>query len=112
MNASDQSMTSDELQALLGDRVRRIRLRQGKDQAHTAIKAGVSERALRSLELGNGSSLHTFLLVLKALGALDTLDTLLPAPRVSPMAILEGTQTRQRASSPRTNDARTTNKGE
>lgn len=93
--------TPDEIQALLGERVRRLRLNRNQDQAQIAAKAGVSERALRSLEAGKGSQLITLIRVLKALEALGSLDALAPEPSISPMAMLGRGKAPQRASRPR-----------
>ena len=93
--------TPEEIQELLGERVRRLRLNRNQDQAHVAAKAGVSERALRGLEAGAGSQLITLIRVLKALEALGSLDALAPAPSVSPMAMLGRGKAPQRASRPR-----------
>lgn len=86
---------------MLGMRIRRLRLNRNLDQAHVAAKAGVSERALRSLETGEGSTLITLIRVLKALDALDSLDALAPEPSISPMAMLARGKVPQRASRPR-----------
>lgn len=93
--------TPEEVQALLGERVRRLRLNRNQDQVQVAAKAGVSERALRSLEAGEGSKLITLIRVLKALEALGSLDALAPEPSVSPMAMLGRGKAPQRASRPR-----------
>jgi transcriptional regulator with XRE-family HTH domain len=88
-------MTPDELAQELGERLRGLRIRRGLGQREAAAKAGVSERSLRSLEGGGGSTLETFLRVMKALDALSGLDSLVPPPTVDPLALLG------RASSPR-----------
>ncbi len=93
--------TPQEIQRLLGERVRRLRLNRNQDQAQVAAKAGVSERALRGLEAGEGSKLITLIRVLKALEALGSLDALAPEPSVSPMAMLGRGKAPQRASRPR-----------
>lgn len=93
--------TPEEIQGLLGERVRRLRLNRNQDQAQVAAKAGVSERALRGLEAGEGSNLITLIRVLKALEALGSLDALAPEPSVSPMAMLVRGKAPQRASRPR-----------
>lgn len=86
----------DELVRDLGDRLRALRLSTGLTQASLADKAGISPRALRDLEAGRGSTLHTLVRVLKALGAEQNIDALVPQPRVSPMALLEQPRGRKR----------------
>ena len=61
--------TPKELQITLGERVRRLRLARNADQRAAASKAGISERALRNLEAGRGSTVETLLRTLKALDA-------------------------------------------
>jgi transcriptional regulator with XRE-family HTH domain len=63
--------TPKELQVALGARVRRLRLARNIDQRATADKAGISEKALRNLEAGRGSTVETLLRTLKALDALQ-----------------------------------------
>lgn len=80
--------TPQELLVGLGERISRLRIRKRFTQAELASRAGVSPRALGDLERGNGSSLITYVSVLKALDALSSLDMLAPAPTISPMALL------------------------
>lgn len=94
--------TAQELQVEFGERIRRLRIRQNFDQRQTAAKAGISERALRGLESGTGSTLHTLTLVLKALDALDGLELIAPLPSVSPLDMLRGIAVPRRVSRPRT----------
>lgn len=94
MNNSDTS--TEMLQTRLGDQLRRLRLARDLDQLTLADKAGVSEKALRNLEAGRGSSLSTLLQVLRALDRLDWLETLSPVASVSPMALLRQRPERER----------------
>ena len=89
-----------ELLVALGERISRLRIREALTQAELASRAGVSPRALGDLERGNGSSLITYISVLKALGALSSLDALAPAPTISPMALLR-TQQKEPKRAPR-----------
>jgi transcriptional regulator with XRE-family HTH domain len=89
--------TPMELQQLLGGRIRRIRLNRNLDQRTTAEKAGISEKALRNLESGRGSTVETLLRVLKALDYLQGLDVLAPEASVNPLELLRQPQAPQRA---------------
>jgi transcriptional regulator with XRE-family HTH domain len=93
--------TPEELQLVLGARLRQLRLSRGLDQRRTAEKAGISEKALRNLETGRGSTVETLLRVLKALDHLDGLEALAPELSVDPMALLRQSRPRQRAGRPR-----------
>jgi DNA-binding XRE family transcriptional regulator len=85
-----------ELQVLLGEQVQALRFSRNLDQITTAEKAGISEKALRNLEAGRGSTVASFLRVLKALDSLDGLELLAPRPSVSPLALLRSSKARQR----------------
>ncbi|HDS1223030.1 DNA-binding protein [Stenotrophomonas maltophilia] len=90
--------TPVELVKILGERIRHRRLAANLTQAYLADKALVSRRALAQLESGGGSNLVTLASVLKALGLENQLVQLIPAPSVSPMAMLNlGMSNRRRA---------------
>jgi transcriptional regulator with XRE-family HTH domain len=97
-----QFMTTKELQAALGKRVRRLRLSRNIDQRATADKAGVSEKALRNLEAGRGSNVETLLRTLKALDSLQGIEMLAPEASVNPLALLRTSKQPQRVRRPRT----------
>jgi transcriptional regulator with XRE-family HTH domain len=95
-------LAPQELQTTLGERLRRLRLSRNLDQRTTAEKAGISEKALRNLETGRGSTVATLLRVLKALDHLDALESLAPEISVDPMALLRQPKPPQRVRRPRT----------
>lgn len=102
-----QALPVPEILEELGARLRRYRLQQDITQADVAARAGISTRTLRSLEQGDDVQLTTLLRVLRALGRLDALDTFLPAPRVSPMELLQNRmKQRRRASNSKSDDRR------
>lgn len=89
--------TPEEVQWILGERLRRLRLDRNLDQRTTAEKAGISEKALRNLEAGRGSTLETLIRVLKALGYLQGIDVLVPEPSINPLDLLRQSKAPQRA---------------
>jgi transcriptional regulator with XRE-family HTH domain len=91
-----------ELQTFLGERLRRLRLTRGDDQRAVAERAGISEKALRNLETGRGSTVETLLRTLKALDALDGLNALVPEPTVNPLALMRNARLPQRIRKKRT----------
>lgn len=93
--------TPEELQIALGERLRRLRLSRNIDQRETASKAGISEKALRNLESGHGSTVETFLRTLKALGYVQGIEMLAPEATVDPLALLHTTKPPQRVRRPR-----------
>ncbi|HWZ44677.1 MAG TPA: helix-turn-helix transcriptional regulator [Candidatus Saccharimonadales bacterium] len=84
----------------LGQRIRRLRLTRNMDQQSTADKAGVSEKALRNLEAGRGSTVETLLRILKALDYLQGIEMLAPEATVDPLALLHSTKPQQRVRRP------------
>ena len=93
--------TPDELQIALGERIRKLRLSRNIDQRATAGKAGISERALRNLESGHGSTVETLVRTLKALGYLQGIEMLAPEATVDPLALLHTAKPPQRVRRPR-----------
>jgi transcriptional regulator with XRE-family HTH domain len=89
--------TPEELQTVLGERLRRLRLDRNLDQRSTAEKAGISEKALRNLEGGRGSTVETLLRVLKALDHLQGIEMLAPEISVNPLELLRQPKVQQRA---------------
>ena len=90
-------LTISELERELGRQVREFRIRKEMEQLKVAELAGISDRAVRGLEQGRGSSINTLLRVMKALGALDGLNNLFPqAPTVDPIALLNRPKPRVR----------------
>jgi|SRR5580698_7206817 transcriptional regulator with XRE-family HTH domain len=81
-------MSPGELQAVFGKQLKELRIAKNLDQITTAEKAGISEKALRNLEAGRGSSVETLVRVLKALESLEGLRLLAPKPSISPLALL------------------------
>lgn len=97
MPITDLSLrTAKELQILLGSQIQNLRLSRNLDQRTTAEKAGISEKSLRNLEAGRGSTVDTLLRALKALEFVEGLKALAPDAAVSPLALLNHPKARQR----------------
>jgi len=94
-------LTPEELECEIGDQLKRLRLFKNLDQKTLAERAGVSVRALRNIEGGEGSTVRTLVCVLRALGRQDWLDTIGPVATINPLMLTREAQPRQRASSPR-----------
>jgi transcriptional regulator with XRE-family HTH domain len=97
----NQTYTTDELLTDLGEQLRAQRLRMNLTLEEVAQSAGVSMNAVRRLETGDGSSLSSFVSVLKVLGRADWLSTLKPTVTINPLDMLRQRGVRQRASKPR-----------
>ena len=85
-----------ELQALLGEQLQQLRISKNLNQIETAEKAGLSEKALRNLEAGRGSTVESLLRVLKALDSLEGLQLIAPKPSISPLALMRYSKQRRR----------------
>ncbi len=95
-----QTNTTAELLMHLGEQLRAQRLRMNLTLEEVAKSAGVSINAVRRLEAGDGSSLSSFVSVLKVLGRADWLSTLKPAVTINPLDMLRQRGPRQRARKP------------
>ena len=95
--------TADEICALLGQRLRALRLSTNFSQAELAARAGVSLMMLRRLESGGEGPLLAWVKLLQALRALDVLASITHPPdaTITTIAALEKralVEQRQRAS--------------
>ena len=81
----------------MGQRLQQERLNQNMTQGALALKAGVSPRMLQYLETGRDCTLASLIRILRALGKLDTVDSFLPPPGISPvqLAQLKGAKRRR-----------------
>jgi transcriptional regulator with XRE-family HTH domain len=94
------SQTLDELEIDLGEKLKRLRLNKNWDQKTLAARAGVSVRALRNIEAGQGSTVRTLLSVVRALGRESWLQTIAPVATVNPLTLTSRASKRVRATSP------------
>ena len=82
--------STDAWETELGQRLRAARKREPFSQAALAARANVSLSAVKSLEAGRGSSLKTFVSVVRALNLDAGLDRVFAVTSaVSPVAMLQ-----------------------
>lgn len=79
--------TVTELMELLGEQLRRQRIRCRLNQQELAARAGVARSAVSRLENGGGGSIQTLVAVVRALGRLDWLNGFAPHV-IDPMLLL------------------------
>ena len=85
----DPGYATAEWEKKLGKAIRALRIAKNARQQDLAKSANISLTALRNLEAGRGSTLHSFILVLRALGETELLQSLAPNEHVaSPMELL------------------------
>lgn len=97
-------LTSIEMAALLGQRIRRRRLAMNLTQVEAAARAGVAYRTWRRLEADGKASIEDLVRAATALRCEQALATLFPEPATASMDALLNQQKqvrsqRQRASS-------------
>jgi transcriptional regulator with XRE-family HTH domain len=84
----------------IGRRVKRKRLEGNLTQQEIADLAGISRPTVSDLERGNPFEILTLIQIMRALSALDEIDSFIPDPGISPLQLakMRGKE-RQRASS-------------
>lgn len=81
-----ESDNADEaVLAELGRRLSRTRLERNLTQEELAREAGISKATVERLEAGDPVKSTSLIRVLRALGRLETLDSLLPEPLPNPV---------------------------
>jgi transcriptional regulator with XRE-family HTH domain len=87
------SILSDDL----GKRIAAYRLSLNLRQQDIAESIGIARSTVARLEAGHGGTIDTLIRVLKALGAEDRIETLVPDARVRPLDRRRDAELRQRA---------------
>lgn len=100
--------SSEEIGQQLGQAVRRIRLLRNLDRETLAHQAGVSVSALKNLESGKGSTTHTLVKVVRALGKAEWFRMLAPAVTINPLSMVKDQGERRRASGKKAKDGKQT----
>ncbi len=84
--------TLEELEADVGRQIRTLRKQAGITQEELARNANLSTGTIRNLETGAGSTLVTFISVLRVLERTDWLTTIAPPASVSPLELLDAAE--------------------
>ena len=97
MHRIQSTDTTEEIVQEIGSRLRGYRLQQNVTIADLATRAGIGSATATRAETGRNTSIETIVRMLRALGRLDALDAILPAPLVSPiqLAARRGRQSRR-----------------
>jgi len=94
----NNTMMCREWASEMGQQLRALRIRRNIDQKQLAEQAGVALNAVKNLESGKGSTLTSFIKVLRALERESWLSTLAPSVSISPLQMLKSKSDRQRVS--------------
>ena len=102
----DEGMTVDAILGELGQRLEKKRLDMNMSQAALARESCLSKRTVERIEAGRDSQVSSFIRVLRVLRLVSGIDTLVPLPIPSPLALLKQKEgERRRSSSQRTGKA-------
>ena len=82
-------LTDEAILAELGGRLARHRLELQLTQEMLAEQAGISKRTVERVEAGATTQISSMIRILRVLGLLDRLDTLVPDARPRPMDLLK-----------------------
>ncbi len=80
--------TDREVMQTLGDRLAALRKSQRRTLVEVAARSGLSRQTIAAAEAGANPTLLTLVRLLRAYGRLDALDSFLPPPELSPMALI------------------------
>lgn len=99
------SASSEHIEAALCAELAELRLARNISQAQLAEKAGIGLRTIKRFEAGEGTTLDTFIRVLKALEISDNLLAVIPDQSVRPLerVSLKGGQRRRARQSEKLN---------
>ena len=89
--------TTQELETVLGDNLKSLRLQKNLNRKMLCERAGISENALRHLEGGKGATLKTLVRVVRALDREAWLISISPQVSINPLHMTREKQPRQRA---------------
>ena len=86
---SDTSATDREVTRELGRRLAALREAQRLTMLEAAERAALSRQTLYRAERGQNPTLLTIVRLLRVYGRLAALESFIPEPEISPMAVLE-----------------------
>jgi transcriptional regulator with XRE-family HTH domain len=79
----------------LGRRLARVRKSAGLTQGDAAERAGLDRTTVSRAERGDNPNLLTVVRLLRVYGRLDALESFIPEPDVSPMALVRSAKGRR-----------------
>jgi transcriptional regulator with XRE-family HTH domain len=90
VNAADPEILDE-----IGRRIARLRKTAGLTQAEAAERAGLDRSTVSRAEQGDNPTLLTVVRLLRVYGRLAALESFLPEPDVSPMALIRSARGRR-----------------
>ncbi len=94
----DSVLTLQNLEFILGENLKALRLQKNIDRQTLCNQAGVSLTALRHIEGGEGATIKTLIRVIRALDRESWLTSIAPQVSINPLHMVREKRVRQRAS--------------
>lgn len=88
---------AEDWELYLGEQLKRLRLQRNMSQSEAAERLGLNVNTVARFEKGKGSSLETFIKLLRLYGKEQWLTTLAPQASISPIQQFQLGHQRQRA---------------
>ena len=92
-----ESYTPQELELMLGESIKALRLQKNLDRKTLCARAGTSLNALRHLEDGKGATIKTLIRVVRALDRQAWFEGIAPKVSINPLHMVKENRPRQRA---------------
>lgn len=92
----DKMSTNQELMQEIGRRLKQYRVQANLTQDEVAGLESLNVKTVSRAENGEDPKLSTLISILRALGRIQALESFLPDPLVSPMAITDSGKSRSR----------------
>ncbi len=95
----ERNMSDEVILLELGRRIMQYRINAGLTQKELSEKAGVSNTTVERIEAGKVSQMVSYIRILKVVGLVEKMNTLVPDSDINPLDILRMKgQTRKRVS--------------
>jgi transcriptional regulator with XRE-family HTH domain len=88
--------TPEELEKILGEQIRNLRILRNLAQSDLAERAGIALNAVKRLESGQPTTTKTLVKTLKVLNRTEWLESLAPSVTVNPLQAMSSKAPRQK----------------
>jgi len=82
------SMTNARIEAIVGEKLKKLRLEYNITQNELAKKTGLSRVSISKIERGMGVNLSSLIEIMRGLRVLENIEHLIPEQEVSPIEVI------------------------
>jgi len=82
------SMTNARIEAIVGEKLKNLRLEYNITQNELAKKTGLSRVSISKIERGMGVNLSSLIEIMRGLRVLENIEHLIPEQEVSPIEVI------------------------